>query len=401
MKNLIWTLLLLSLAVGLAVFLNGHTGEAHIVLDNTLYSMNLGVFVIALLLLWLLVWLCFKIVRTVLGLPGGFRRWRKNHHQRKADKELSDAGMAFFEGRHKEVRDLTQKLLKNQESKEKLPLALVLAAFSAQQTGDTQERDRFLKELETFPEKHQVPRFLLLAEDAFASGDYEKMQKHLQSARKISPDLLHIVQLDLRRAIAQQDADSILKYTSQLLKKRAISEKEAISARRVAYQKLLSEANDASAMKRCLKKIPTEEQNGALAAEIARKLRDNGQFKDVAIKVERCYETGNTALLDVLDDVFPHLSESSQQRTLAEMEKRLTQTPEDAYLLQSLGRMAYVKKLWGKSQSYCEASLSVKDAASTRLLLSQVFADSGHQEKAEEQRHQAMSLLTKAETVSD
>ena len=69
-------------------------------------------------------------------------------------------------------------------------------------------------------------------------------------------------------------------------------------------------------------------------------------------------------------------------KQLQQAEYWLTQHEGDANLLLSLGRMCVRQKLWGKAQSYLEASLSVRPSAQAHLLLANMLERRGEQQQA-------------------
>ncbi|MBR7059754.1 MAG: heme biosynthesis protein HemY [Neisseriaceae bacterium] len=398
MRALIWLIILFALAIGIALLTQNYHGSAHIVIDNTHYSMNLNTLIIGIILLWVLLYILVRLTKTIAGIPGGFRKFSRKQHQKRADQELSEAGMAFFAGRYSQTSQHTKRLLTNSEAGKRLPLALVLAAYAAQADGNVNERNSFLKRLESLPEKYQLPRYLLLAEDALVRENYDDAVKYIQSANKISPDLVQTVRLDLRRAIAQQDVDSILKNAKQLRKKGAIGEQEASDICREAYSKILEDVSDAKEMKRCLKRIPEAEKNSSMLVKIIEKYRDNGQYREVVNHVRYHYpNNSDDKLLSLLNDVFVYLPDNEQGKLFDDAEKWLKQRPDNASLLYTLGRMATTKQLWGKAQSYLEASLSQRKSIATHLALAKVFTDSGRLPEAEQQQQAALQLMSIAE----
>jgi len=58
---------------------------------------------------------------------------------------------------------------------------------------------------------------------------------------------------------------------------------------------------------------------------------------------------------------------------IAQAEKWLAQQPRDATLLLTLGRLCCQQQLWGKAQSYFEASLAVEPKRAAHLELAQLF----------------------------
>jgi HemY protein len=63
---------------------------------------------------------------------------------------------------------------------------------------------------------------------------------------------------------------------------------------------------------------------------------------------------------------------------------------DDAGLLLSLGKLCMRQELWGKAQSYLEASLSVEQSAEAHLALARLLEQMGDQEAA--YRHYRLSL---------
>ena len=102
-------------------------------------------------------------------------------------------------------------------------------------------------------------------------------------------------------------------------------------------------------------------------------------------------------MLSLLTDVFAYLPDNEQGKLFDDAEKWLKQRPDNASLLYTLGRMAATKQLWGKAQSYLEASLSQRKSIATHLALAKVFTDSGRLPEAEQQQQAALQLMSIAD----
>ena len=61
-------------------------------------------------------------------------------------------------------------------------------------------------------------------------------------------------------------------------------------------------------------------------------------------------------------------------KQLAEAERWLSAHDHDALLLRALGTLCVHAQLWGKAQTYFEASLALDDAFETRVALGELFA---------------------------
>ena len=77
-------------------------------------------------------------------------------------------------------------------------------------------------------------------------------------------------------------------------------------------------------------------------------------------------------------------------RQIERAESWLAQQPKDAALLLTLGRLCSRQALWGKSQSYLEASLSVEPTYVAHLELARLHEKLGNAEAA--RRHYRESL---------
>ena len=395
MRALIWIILLFAAAVGLAVLSQHYQGTAHIILANTQYSMNLNTLIIGLLLLWLVLHLIIKIAKTIAGIPGGFRRWGRKNRLRQADQALNDAGMAFFSGQYANAETHIRKLLKNKDASEKMPLALVLAAYAANAAGDNANRDKFLTQLEKQPEKYRLPSRLLLAENALTRGDYATARTNILAALKIAPDSIPAVRLDLRRTLAEKDADGTLKNVGVLLKKKAIHPNEAALAKQSAVQVMLKNINNIKDLKRYLKPFSDEEKYGILAMDIAKNLQAQGQVKEAVKHIRTAYkQDAKPELLAILADIFPYLPDTERKKLLEDAERRLNNDKDNIDLLQTAAKMAANEHIWGKAQNWLEQAIVINDTPALHLALAKIFADSGRADMAEQHRAIALQQLS-------
>ncbi|MBL8495005.1 MAG: heme biosynthesis protein HemY, partial [Rhodocyclaceae bacterium] len=79
---------------------------------------------------------------------------------------------------------------------------------------------------------------------------------------------------------------------------------------------------------------------------------------------------------------------------IARAETWLKRQPRDARLLLALGRLCLQNELWGKAQSYLEASLSVESLRATHVELAQLHERLGRGDAA--QRHYREAALAGA-----
>ncbi len=393
MRALIWIVVLFAAAVAVALGSQQFNGEIFLLTGNTLRHMNLNAFILCIVVLVVAVWVVIKLLVGIVNIPEGLRRFNIHRKHKQGKNALNEAGQAYFEGRFQKAQQKADAILKNKHAVDSRYLALMVAAHSADQIEDVQARDRYLEEIAKLPEKMQLSRYLLEAQSALSQYEYEKAHQALSSAKSINGNLASLVKLELRYSLDTKDSLQTLNLTGKLLKSGSINDNEAQSYRLYAYRQLLGECQDLRALKACLKRIPEEEKTNILVVEIAQKYQQLGLYPQAVAWVRRYYPLGrNPLLLQTLSQCMMFLSDAEQGKVLVQAEKWLEEEPNDAKLLLCLGQLTYTKKLWGKAQSYLEASLSLQASVQAHIMLAKIFDDTDKAALAKEERKKALDL---------
>lgn len=389
MKGLIWIVVLFAIAAGVAIAAQSYSGNVHIIIDQlkTDYIVSLHLFIGAVLVLMVVIYLLIRLLAGLIAIPSSVRRFGNHRGGRKAAAALNRAGLAFFEGKYQQAEREAAKVLESKHGDEHQTLALMLAAHSANHAGDVDKRRDYLAQLAKLPAKRQLTRHLLLAEDALNRRDYPLAEQELQAASAINPNLTQLVRLQLRYWYDRRAPMEVLNRVSKLEKAGALTEEEALFYQDWAYRELLVLAADYPALKACLSRIPKALKEGELNVQIAEKFVAIGEYAR-AVKWVRQYYPQNhqAALLPPMITAGQYLSEKEQQKVMDTAEEWLRISPQDGALLLNLGQMAYTKQLWGKAQNYLEASINLQPSNQARLLLAKVFDQMGKSQQAEAQR---------------
>ena len=397
MKALIWLVVLFAGAAAVAVLTHSYPGNVFIIIGDELRRVSLNTFILTTVVFVVVLYLLLSLLGRVVSIPGGMRRYGKRRRSAKVADALNEAGQAFFEGRFQKAQTEAEKVLKNKECGDAAPLALMLAAYSAEQTNDDTAKQGYLQRLAALPESMQLSRYLLEAESALERYDYEAAQTSIDAARKLNPGLTRLLQLELRMAVDQKDAMKVLRLTEQLAKAGALSATELQQYQWVAYRQLLAQCHDAKALKACLKRIPEADQKGGLSVEIAERFQQLGLYAQAAKWAKANYPLKrDVALLNVLFESSANLSDKEQQQAFEAADGWLKTYREDTDLLLALGEAAYQRQLWGKAQSYLEASLSQQPSIQAHLALAKVFKATEQKALAEQHQAAALALVEQA-----
>ena len=397
MKALIWLVVLFAGAAAVAVLTHSYPGNVFIIIGDELRRVSLNTFILTTVVFVVVLYLLLSLLGRVVSIPGGMRRYGKRRRSAKVADALNEAGQAFFEGRFQKAQTEAEKVLKNKECGDAAPLALMLAAYSAEQTNDDTAKQGYLQRLAALPESMQLSRYLLEAESALERYDYVAAQTSIDAARKLNPGLTRLLQLELRMAVDQKDAMKVLRLTEQLAKAGALSATELQQYQWVAYRQLLAQCHDAKALKTCLKRIPEADQKGGLSVEIAERFQQLGLYAQAAKWAKANYPfKRDVALLNVLFESSANLSDKEQQQAFEAADGWLKTYREDTDLLLALGEAAYQRQLWGKAQSYLEASLSQHPSIQAHLALAKVFKATEQKALAEQHQAAALALVEQA-----
>ncbi len=397
MKALIWLVVLFAGAAAVAVLTHSYPGNVFIIIGDELRRVSLNTFILTTVVFVVVLYLLLSLLGRMVSIPGGMRRYGQRRRSAKVADALNEAGQAFFEGRFQKAQSEAEKVLKNKECGDAAPLALMLAAYSAEQTNDDAAKQGYLQRLAALPESMQLSRYLLEAESALERYDYEAAQTSIDAARKLNPGLTRLLQLELRMAVDQKDAMKVLRLTEQLGKAGALSATELQQYQWVAYRQLLAQCHDAKALKICLKRIPEADQKGGLSVEIAERFQQLGLYAQAAKWAKTHYPLNrDVALLNVLFESSASLSDKEQQQAFEAADGWLKTYREDTDLLLALGEAAYQRQLWGKAQSYLEASLSQHPSIQAHLALAKVFKATEQKALAEQHQAAALALVEQA-----
>jgi HemY protein len=173
--------------------------------------------------------------------------------------------------------------------------------------------------------------------------------------------------------------DEVLRITALLAKRDAIAAGVAEEYRVQAHVELLAQAGgDRSALEERWRAIPSRERAIArIAAAAARQALPLGLATLGREALEHALAAEWSSSLAALYGDLPAMDSAgraAEARTRIERAERwLLEHEGDAQLLAALGRLCTAAELWGKAQSYFEASLSFEESRATHLDLARLL----------------------------
>src|SRR5688572_16438528 len=210
-----------------------------------------------------------RLVATLAAIPARVREYREERSRSRFRQSLSDALLAFFQGRYASAEKSAAAALLGEETK---GVAAIIAARSAHELGRFNEREQFLDQAKGAAPEVDQARLTTLADLLVSQGRHEEALAVLKDLSARDSRNLRLLRLKLQAEQALRNWDEVLASASALLKLGGIGPAEAAAARRAAHLGNLNrKAHDATALAAYWKELPSEMRlDAAVAATAAR-----------------------------------------------------------------------------------------------------------------------------------
>lgn len=388
MKFLLWLLALFAAAVALTVAAH-NPGYVQFVYPPYRVEMSLTLFALAALVLFVAAYLAVRLFAVVLRLPSRVRSYREESAQSKGRAAMMEALTAFFEGRYATAERAAVRAM---ELGDKSSLNHIIAARSAHELREFSKRDAYLSSAESKAVGEDTMR--LMAKTEFML-DQKQPQSALNSLKELneSGHRKHVgaLQLELKAQQLARNWDGVLHVLAQLEKRSAIDAAVAVQLRQQAWlEKLGAQTNDLAALQGTWKNLPDDlKRRSKIAASAASsfiKLKDCKNARQVLT------DSLNAQWDSELVTLFGDCQGINLVGQIEQAEQWLKQHPDDAGLLLALGKLCLHQGLWGKAQSYLDASNSLAPSRAAYTALAQLAEKMLKPDDAFKYYQQAMEL---------
>jgi HemY protein len=365
MRWLITLLVLAVAAVGLALAGRYDPGYAVLVFPPWRIELSFITLVILLALLGLLAYWLTRLVVTTLHLPEAVRAHREKIRREQAHLELENAFQAYLEGRNQDAEKLAAGYSGNEKQ---TSLARVIAARSAQETRATAKRDAYLAQ--AAEGKNALAAYLFEAETRLKERDGPAALAAITKGRALAPNHTALTRLELRARQMTGQWEESLKLVEQLGKANALDEITAAQARRRAQLEIIRrKTSDAAALQAFWKKLSSEDK-----AYLPTILAAAGAFMQSSDSEAACDLLEKSLETEWHEELLPLYAQSGSQplKQIEKAEAWLKTQPRDAALLLALAQLCARESLWGKAQSYLEASLALSPSTEAHMAMAEI-----------------------------
>ena len=386
MRWLISVLIVAVLAVALAMA--GRYDPGYVVLVYPPWRMEISFISFVLLLAGLVVGgvMLLRLAALTLNLPSIVRAQRERRAARRRDENFVGGLKAYAEYRY---QDAEQSLGQWQGDEVRVGLARVLAARSAQEMRAVAQRERHVQS--AAEHGAELAARLFEAESCLEAKEAADALVAINRAKEIAPQHTTLLRLELKARQLTGQWDEVERLLDMLMRSNALESGLAAQIRRLAYaENLKRRAGDDRGLLEYWKKIPVEFKQDAFVARAAARAFMQRGGHDTALDVletalNREWDEGMVAL-------YGELRGGSPKRQIEQAEKWLHVHPRDAQLLLTLAQLCSVQQLWGKAQSYLEASLAIAASAEGHIHMAELKTQSGQTDEACQHYQKALAL---------
>ncbi len=386
MRGLISLLIVAVLAVALAMA--GRYDPGYVVLVYPPWRMEISFIGFVLAVIGMVVGgvVLLRLAMLTLNLPSIVREQRERRAARKRDENFVGGLRAYTEYRY---QDAEQSLGQWLGDESRLGLARVLAARAAQEMRSIQQRERHIQEASEHGA--ELAAQLFEAEARLDAKDATAALVAINRAKDIAPQHTALLRLELKARQMTGQWDEAERLLDALTRSNALEPGVAAQSRRMAYaENLKRRAEDDRGLLEYWKKIPSDFKVDPWVARAAARAFMQRGGHDTALDVLEAAlgREWNEELVALYGEVRG----SSPTRQIEQAEKWLHAQPRDAQLLLTLAQLCSVQQLWGKAQSYLEASLALAASAEGHIRMAELKTQSGQPGEACQHYQKALAL---------
>jgi HemY protein len=370
MRVLFWFLLLAGAAVAVALAARLTTGYALFVAPPYRVELSLNLLLLLVLGGFFAGYASLRIVRRAMRLPEEVRLYRQRQQHERARAKQDAAIVALLEGRFGRARQFAEEALAIPQSS---GLSALLAARAAIATREFGVAETLLARADASVPSLAVPRLMLEAEMKLEQGQPLEALGILSALRKEAGSHTAALRLELRALQGAGRYAEIPPLVDQLVKRKVYGVREGEFVRAAAHaQELNARMLDGEGLRAYWSRLSdTEQRNPKIARAAARSFIALGGDREAADILTKSLEREwNSELIELYAECRP--ADGAPQ--LEQAERWLAKHRDDAALLYALGVLCERAQLWGKAQTYFEASLAVEDTWRTRVALGELFA---------------------------
>lgn len=394
MKTLFWVIVIFALAAGLVVAARYNDGYVLVVLPPYRIEVALNLLLVLLAAGFVVLYSLLRIVAGAVFIPARVRQYRMARRREKAQSLLLAALEAYFEGRYAKAEQAASQSIALGENAR---LSAVVAARSAHELRAYERRDAYLEQAARGAPDEDVLRIITEAELLL---EQRRAQDALERLKGLPRKHTAALRLELKAQQQTRQWENVAQLVAELERRGVFDAEQAAKLRTHAVaENLRRKGRDEHALDEAWKKLnDAQKRETPVAKAAAQCYIASGRCGQALQVIEHSLEKNWDSELVALYSECP---DGDAVRQIERAEDWLAQHPKDAALLLTLGRLCARQALWGKAQSYLEASISVEPTHTGHLELARLHERLDNGDAARRHYRDSLELaLAKLEKTS-
>lgn len=380
MRWLFSTLLVLALAIGVSLLASYNQGYVLIVRPPYRINISFNLLLVLIALSFVSLHIILRLMQYIRRIPASVRAYKEQQYIKSSYASLVEALTALAEGRYQSAEQTASKHLNQIKDS---PLNALIAARASHKLKRKNQRDYYFAEAERIAPNAMLACLLAQAEAELDDRQFSKVLAIAQKIDKVHPQHPPALKLALKAQIRLNQWEQVLITVGYLEKNNEIESWYAREVRQSAHSASMQRyANDLSSLTNYWKKLSAEDRMNPAICEVAASAFISAGGGDQAAEIIGMALTKKWD--NRLSGLFGDCITTNPQKQIQQAEFWLITHENDANLLRSLGDMCLRQGLWGKAQSYLEASISVEPSALAHATLAMLFEKLENNELAQQ-----------------
>ncbi|WP_455204490.1 heme biosynthesis HemY N-terminal domain-containing protein [Kaarinaea lacus] len=383
MKKLIWIIATLALATWLALLAKDDPGYVLINVKGHIIESSLVFTLLLVVLFSIAVHLSWRAYSNVKSVGRDYRIWRSRRSTDKANESLVRGLLEISEGKWQEAE---KNVLKHAAQSNTALLNYLAAARAAQEQGAYDRRDLYLKDArQTMPANDTSADIAVGLTQAQLQLDQNQLEQALATLRhlqQLAPKHNHVLKTLTKLYVDLADWEHLVELLPTLRKRKIYADAYIDDIEKRAYSSLLNQSvsGGQKTLQEMWYRLPQslQEQESILVSYVGHLINVNAS--DIAEPLIRIALKKYWS--ESLARYYGLINGADSKAQLAFAESWLRTHENNAVVLLTLGRLCLRNGLWGKAQSYLEASIGAGQLPEAYNELGNLLEKMGEPEKA-------------------
>lgn len=361
MIKLLTLFIILAVSILLGVQLNHDPGYLLITVNHWSIETTLWFAVLILLISFFLLHTLLILITKLGRSHVAFRRWQTRRRAQKAQAKTQKGLIEFSEGHWAQAKNYLIKALPDTDS----PLLNYLtAARAAQEMGDNQLRDDYLREAQQSMPNAKIAVELTQAQLQLANQQWEQALATLRHLQSLAPRHPYVLKLLMQLYKEVKDWPHLINLLPELKKYQVITDRAFDKLQHETYLQAmidLAKQNQPEVLAKMVSHLPKNlGYDPELMAVYCSFLLETEDYQKAESLLRLCLRKSFDEKLINLYGLV-----KGDDKLLLFAESLLKKYPHSAALYLCLGRLSLNNHLWGKAKSYFEKSISLSASPET------------------------------------